>query len=109
MAVVSPNLVKGATEGLTLWLYADPFYPHNIPGAMEGVGFGAMAVSFLIASQVFGGDKLQQWARWVFLGTGLSALVVFTDPLVPLPLVLVFADLIAGFILLTAAPVLLVG
>ncbi len=82
-------------------------YPHNIPGALEGVGFGAMAVSFLFGSQVFGRGKLQRWARWIFLGTGLSALVVFTDPLFPLPFAIVLVDLVAAFVLLTVAPVLL--
>ena len=107
MTVVPHNLTTGMTEGMSLWLYADPFYPYNIPGALEAVGFGSMGVSFLFASQVFGAARLERWVRWTCFATGLSALVVFTDPLYPLPFVIVLAFLVAGFVLLAAAPLLL--
>jgi hypothetical protein len=107
MTMVPHNLANGITDGMTLWLYADPFYPYTIPGALEGVGFAFTGLSFLFASAVFEGGKLERWVRWTFFGTGLSALVAFVDPLIRLPLVIVFGDLFAAAVLLTLAPVLL--
>ncbi len=107
MTMVPHNLAHGITDGMTLWLYADPFYPYNIPGALEGVGFGFTGVSFLFASAVFGVSRLERWTRWTFFGTGLSALVAFVDPLIRLPFVILFGALIAAAVLLTLAPVLL--
>jgi hypothetical protein len=106
MTVVPHHLVNGTTEGLSLWLYAYD-YPYDIPGALEGVGYGFMSVSFLCAAQVFGRGKLQHWVRWTFVGTGLTALVVPIDPLFRLPVVLKLVALAAGGLLLSLAPALL--
>jgi hypothetical protein len=108
MTVVRQNLVAGTTDGLSLWLYVyHP--PYNIPGALEGVGYGFMSVSFLCAAQVFGKGKLQQWVRWTFVGIGLSGLVYPISQLFPLPsvLALVAVDGAAYALLGILAPVLL--
>jgi hypothetical protein len=106
MTVVPHNLGQGLTDGLRLWIYAPP-YPFTFPGALEGVGYGFEAAAFLWAAQVFAGDRLQSWLRWTFRVTGLSAMLVFVDPVFRLPVPLVFADGALALVLLSAAPLLL--
>ncbi|MEQ8175459.1 MAG: hypothetical protein ABRQ26_10385 [Syntrophomonadaceae bacterium] len=106
MAVVRHNLIHNMTEGLSLWLYAN-YYPYSIPGALEGVGYFFMCLSFLCASRVFGQGKLERWIRWLFAATGILGLVVFTDPLFKLPLIMTLIDLGLVGLLLTIGPVLL--
>ena len=66
-----------------------------------------MCVSFLFAAQVFAEEKLRRWVHWMFVGTGITGLVVFIDPLFRLPIAFLIVDGIAGSIFLTLAPVLL--
>jgi hypothetical protein len=106
LTMVQHNLVNGNLEGLTLWLYAFP-YPHSIPGALEGIGFGFMCVSFIFAAMVFGKGKLDRWLFWIFLGNGICGSVVFTDPIAPLPNTIVMIDLVIEGLLLAVAPFLM--
>ncbi len=106
LAVVRHNLIHNMTEGLSLWLYAN-YYPYSIPGALEGVGYFFMCLSFLCVSRVFGQGKLERWIRWLFAATGVLGLVVFTDPLFKLPLIMTLIDLGLVGLLLTIGPVLL--
>jgi hypothetical protein len=85
IVVVEYNLVHHSTEGLRLWLFASP-YPHSIPGALEGIGYAFMSLSFIFASRLFSGDRLSKWISRSFLFSGLTGLIVFTDPIFPLPL-----------------------
>jgi len=87
MAVVQHNLIHKMTDEMSLWLYAN-YYPYTIPGALEGVGYLFMCLSFLFVSKVFSQGKLERWIRWLFIATGISGLFVFTDPLFKLPLIL---------------------
>ena len=91
MTVVPHDLGSGLTDGLRLWVYAPP-HPFTFPGALEGAAYGFEATGFLWAAQVFSGNGLWRWVRWAFRATGLSALVAFVDPLIRLPVPLVFAD-----------------
>jgi hypothetical protein len=106
IVVVQFNLLNGATDGLSLWLYAPP-YPRSIPGALEGIAYAFMCLSFLLAAQVFGSGRLQRWVRWSFVGVGLTGLVIFIDPLYRLPFVFLAVDGLVSGILLVVAPVLL--
>ena len=106
MTVVNFNLTKNNTDGLSLWLYAYP-YPRSLPGAFEGVAYGFLCVSFLFIAQIFKEGKLQRWAHWMFVGTGVTGLVVFIDPLFRLPVAFLIVDGIFGFFSLTLAPILL--
>ena len=106
MTLVPQDIGSGLTDGLRLWVYAPP-YPFTFPGALEGVGYGFEAAAFLWAAQVFAGDRLRRWVRWTFRATGVSALVVFVDPLIRVPVPLVLADGAAALVLLSAAPLLL--
>ncbi|QRN84226.1 hypothetical protein JR338_05660 [Chloroflexota bacterium] len=106
MTVVQYNLSNGKPDGLSLWLYAYP-YPRSFPGAFEGVAYGFMCVSFLFAAQIFTKEKLRRWVHWMFVGTGITGLVVFIDPLFRLPIAFLMVDGIAGSIFLTLAPILL--
>jgi hypothetical protein len=106
MTVVRYNLIHNKTDGISLWLYAN-YYPYSIPGALEGVGYFFMCLSFLCVSRVFSQEKLERWVRWLFTAAGISGLLVFTDPLVKLPTVLVLIDLGIAGIVMTIGPILL--
>lgn len=106
MTVVRHNLAHNMTEGISLWLYAN-YYPYSIPGAMEGIGYFFMCLSFLCISGIFRQGKLERWIRWIFIATGITGMIVFTDPLYKLPLVFVLIDAGIAGILLTIGPLLL--
>jgi hypothetical protein len=106
MTVVRHNLIHKMTDGISLWLYAN-YYPYTIPGALEGVGYLFMCLSFLCVSKVFSQGKLERWIHWLLIVAGISGLLVFTDPLVKLPLVLVLIDLGIAGIVMTIGPILL--
>ena len=97
IVVVEYNLVHHSTEGLSLMLFAPP-YPHSIPGALEGIGYAFMSLSFIFASKLFSGDKLSKWIKRSFLISGLTGLIVFTDPIFPLPLPITLIDAVANAI-----------
>jgi hypothetical protein len=106
MTVITFNLGNVTTEGLSLWLHAY-YYPYNIAGALEAVGYGFVSISFLLVSFVFGKEKLQQWLRWTFVGVGLTGLSLFIDPLFRLPMVFLIVDAVANSLLGIIAPVLM--
>ena len=103
--VVVYNLVHHSTDGLALWLFAYP-YPHSIPGAMEGIGYSFMSLSLIFASKLFSGNKLSKWINRLFLFSGLTGLIVFTDPLFPLPLIITLILAFANAILLFSSLIL---
>ncbi len=106
MMLVRHNLIYKMTDGISLWLFAN-YYPYTIPGALEGVGYLFMCLSFLCVSQVFRQGKLERWIHWLFIAAGISGLLIFTNPLVELPLILILIDLgIAGMVM-TIGPILL--
>ncbi len=106
MAVVLPGLARGTTAGLELWLFAPP-YPNSIPGAFEAVGYGSMSLSFVAAASAFRDGRLEAWARRAFVATGVTGLLVFIDPLIRLPLLVVLADAAINAFALSAALALL--
>lgn len=105
MVVVEYNLTHQTTEGLSLLLFASP-YPHSIPGAMEGIGYLFMSLSLIFTSKLFSGDKLSKRIRWSFLFAGLTGIIVFTDPLFPLPLIITLIVAIANAFLLIGSMIL---
>jgi hypothetical protein len=106
MTVIPFHLANGTTDGLTLWLFAY-HYPHNIFGAIEGVGYGFLTTSVLFSAQVFHSGKLQQWVRWTFVGLGVCVFALFINPLFTLPVVLGLITGIGGLVLGVLAPLLL--
>jgi hypothetical protein len=106
MTVIPFHLANGATENLSLWLFAY-HYPHNIFGAIEGIGYGFLAISVIFAAQVFRIGKLQQWVRWTFVGLGIGVFALFINPLFTLPAALGVIMGLAGLVLGVIAPVLL--
>lgn len=106
MVVIRYNLMHKRTEDISIWLYAN-YYPHSIPGALEGVGYFFMCLSMICVARVFSRGKLEQWIRRVFTVTGILGLVVFTDPLYKLPDPFILIDVGIVGISLTVGPVLL--
>ncbi|MDD2489450.1 MAG: hypothetical protein PHD62_08285, partial [Bacteroidales bacterium] len=105
IVVVEYNLIHQSTEGLSLMLFAQP-YPHSIPGALEGMGYAFMSLSFIFASKLFSGDKLSKWIKRSFLISGLTGLIVFTDPIFPLPLPITLIDAFANAIFMLTGLIL---
>ncbi|HEX2981205.1 MAG TPA: hypothetical protein VHO48_13130 [Anaerolineaceae bacterium] len=106
ITVVPYHLAQGTTEGLPLWLFSF-YYPHNIFGAMEGVGYGLLGCSLLCAANAFRDGRLQRWVRLTFVGLGVSVLALFINPIYPLPTALGVGSGFAGLLLGVVAPVLL--
>lgn len=106
MAIVRYNLIHDMTEGMSLWLYAN-YYPHSIPGALEGIGYFFMCLSFLCVAQVFKPVKLERWIRWLFIASGILGMVVFTDLLYKIPIILTLIDVGIVGLLITIGPILL--
>ncbi|MFA6372218.1 MAG: hypothetical protein WCW68_06305 [Methanothrix sp.] len=100
--VVSYNLVHRSTDGLALWIFAPP-YPNSFPGALEGIGYLFMCLSLISASRLFSGDKLSKWISRSFLFSGLTGSLIFTNPLYPLPIIIVLIDVVANAIILFAS------
>lgn len=105
IVVVEYNIVHHSTEGLSLMLFAPP-YPHSIPGALEGIGYAFMSLSFIFASKLFSEDKLSKWIKRSFLISGLTGLIVFTDPIFPLPLPITLIDAVANAIFMLTGLIL---
>lgn len=64
LAVVQPSLLKGETEGLSLFVQ---YNPHGIFIGLEDLGYLMMTVALLFAAAVFGGGKLERAIRWLFV------------------------------------------
>jgi hypothetical protein len=106
MTIIPFHLANGTTDNLSLWLFAY-HYPHNIFGAIEGIGYGFLAISVIFAAQVFRNGKLQQWVRWTFVGLGIGVIALFVNPLFMLPTALGVIMGLVGLVLGIVAPVLL--
>jgi hypothetical protein len=106
MTVIPFHLANGTMDNLSLWLFAY-HYPHNIFGAIEGIGYGFLTISVIFAAQVFRNGKLQQWVRWTFVGLGIGVFALFINPLFILPPALGAIMGLVGLVLGILAPVLL--
>lgn len=106
LVVVDYNLLNHSTEGLSLWLFAHP-YPHSIPGACEGIGYGFMSLSLILASRTFSGNRLSTLLSTTFLLSGMTGLIVFTDPIFPLPLAVTLFVAVANALLLITGFIIL--
>jgi hypothetical protein len=106
MTILPFHLANGTTDGLSLWIFAY-YYPHNIFGAIEGIGYGFLAASVICLAQVYRNGKLQKWVSWTFMVLGISVIALFINPLFSLPTVLGVSCGIIGLITGILAPVLL--
>ena len=69
LTVVQPSLLRGETEGLSLF---SQYNPHGIFIALENVGYLAMSLALLLvglALRVSG--RAERALRWLFVGGGL--------------------------------------
>jgi hypothetical protein len=65
LAVMQPSLLKGETEGLSLF---SKYNPHGIFIALEDWGYLMMSIAFLFTSIVFNGQsRIERGIRRVFL------------------------------------------
>ncbi len=73
LAVVSPALAAGHTEGLTPFIIGSPV---SIAFSLEGLGYSLMGLSMLFAGLVFSGGRLEIWIRRLLLLNGIQVAVV---------------------------------
>ena len=65
LAVVQPSLLKGETEGLSLW---SQYNAHGLFIALEDLGYLLMSVAFVFMAPVFAGRaKLERAVRWLLV------------------------------------------
>lgn len=70
LAVLQPSLLKGETEGLSLF---SQYNPHGVFIALEDVGYVLMGTAFLFVGAVFAGrNRLERSIRWLFIIGGLA-------------------------------------
>lgn len=63
LAVMQPSLLKGETEGLSLW---SQYNAHGLFIALEDLGYLLMSVAFVFMAPVFAGRaKLERALRWL--------------------------------------------
>ena len=73
LSVIQPSLLKGETEGLSLFTQ---YNPHGIFIAFEDLGYLMMSLSLLFASAVFAKrNRLERAIRWLFIISSLAAIV----------------------------------
>ena len=62
---------SGYTEGLEWFVIGSP---HSITNTIEGMGYGYMGLAVIFVSQIFSGDKLKRWIRWLFIVNGMAGI-----------------------------------
>lgn len=79
LAVMQPALLKGETEGLSLF---SQYNPHGIFIAFEDLGYLMMSIAFLFFAMVFDGhNRIERAIRWLFIASfvlAVSSLVVLS-------------------------------
>ena len=68
LAVISPNILIGETEGLALFVWANPY---SIFIALEALGYGFMSLATLFVAPIFTKGKLERSIRWLFIVNGV--------------------------------------
>ncbi len=69
LAVVQPSLLKGETDGLSLW---SQYNAHGLFIALEDLGYLLMSVAFVFMAPVFAGrDRLERAVRWLLVAASV--------------------------------------
>jgi len=71
LTVVRESILSGYTEGLEWFVIGSP---HSITNTIEGIGYGFMGLAAIFVSQIFSGDKLERWLRWLFIVNGVAGI-----------------------------------
>ena len=71
LTVVRESLLSGYIEGLEWFVIGSP---HSITNTIEGIGYGFMGFAVIFVSQIFSGDKLERWLRWLFIVNGVTGI-----------------------------------
>jgi hypothetical protein len=72
LSVLQPSLLKGETDGLTLF---SQYNPHGVFIALEDLGYLMMSLAFLFVARIFSGRaRLERILRWLFTMSGLLAI-----------------------------------
>ena len=69
--MVRKSPLSGYTEGLEWFIIGSP---HSITNTIEGIGYGFMGLTVIFVSQIFSGDKLERWLRWLFIVNGVAGI-----------------------------------
>jgi len=71
LTVVRESILSGYTEGLEWFVIGSQ---HSITNTIEGMGYGFMGLAVIFVSQIFSGDKLKNWLRWLFIVNGVAGI-----------------------------------
>jgi len=71
LTLVRESILSGYREGLEWFVIGSP---HSITNTIEGIGYGFMGLAAIFVSQVFDGDKLDRWLRWLFIVNGVAGI-----------------------------------
>ncbi len=72
LAVMQPSLLKGETEGLTLF---SQYNPHGVFIALEDLGYLMVGVALLFTGvALVGSGAVERAVRWLFIVGGLAAI-----------------------------------
>ena len=74
LSVIQPSLLNNESDGISLF---SQYNPHGIFIALEELGYFFIAVAFLLFAPVFGGSKLTNAIRWIFISCFLLTVVAF--------------------------------
>lgn len=74
ISIIQPSLLNGEMDGISL---LSQFNPHGIFIALEELGYILMSISFLFMAPVFGGTKLQNSVRWIFISNFILTFLAF--------------------------------
>lgn len=64
LSVIQPSLLKGEADGILL---LTQFNPHGVFIVLEELGYWLISIGFLFMALIFGGNKLEKLARWIFI------------------------------------------
>jgi len=63
LTVIQPSVLRGETDGLSLW---SQYNPHGIFIALEAFGYLVMALALAASGVAFAGGGLERVVRWLF-------------------------------------------
>lgn len=74
VSVIQPSLLLGEADGVAM---LSQFNPHGVFIALEELGYIMMGFSFLFVAPVFGGNRLENWIKWLFVGAPILTFLSF--------------------------------
>ncbi len=72
LTMVRENIARNDLEGLVNFVRDNP---HSAMAAVDALGYAFLSLAVIFVTPAFRGGRLDQWVRWLFLGTGILGLI----------------------------------